>query len=202
MINLKKNSSISLEKNGEDFRNVCIGLDWGVIKKKAFFGLLSENEAVDLDGSVTLFDAQKKEKDTVYYRKLLSNDKAIRHSGDDRTGDSSADNKDNEVIYINLEKVAKDVETIVFYLNSFKQQDFSTIPYSKIRIIEGEHHNPNKVFASYDLSGDSSFKGSTSMVMAKMKRVAGNRWTFTAIGEAVAAQDIAGTVQVIKEKYL
>jgi tellurium resistance protein TerZ len=202
MINLKKNSSISLEKNGEDFKNVCIGLDWGVIKKKAFFGLLRENESVDLDGSVTLFDAQKKEKDTVYYRKLVSNDKAIRHSGDDRTGDNSADNKDNEVIYINLEKVAKDVETIVFYLNSFKQQDFSTIPYSKIRIIEGEHHNPNKVFASYDLSGDSSFKGSTSMVMAKMKRVAGNRWTFTAIGEAVAAQDIAGTVKVIKEKYL
>ncbi len=202
MINLKKNSSISLEKNGEDFKNVCIGLDWGVIKKKAFFGLLRENEAVDLDGSVTLFDAQKKEKDTVYYRKLVSNDKAIRHSGDDRTGDSSADNKDNEIIYINLEKVARDVETIVFYLNSFKQQDFSTIPYSKIRIIEGEHHNPNKVFASYDLSGDSSFKGSTSMVMARMNRVAGNRWTFTAIGEAVAAQDIAGTVKVIKEKYL
>jgi tellurium resistance protein TerZ len=202
MINLKKNSSISLEKNGEDFKNVCIGLDWGVIKKKAFFGLLRENEAVDLDGSVTLFDAQKKEKETVYYRKLVSNDKAIRHSGDDRTGDSSADNKDNEIIYINLEKVSRDVETIVFYLNSFKQQDFSTIPYSKIRIIEGEHHNPNKVFASYDLSGDSSFKGSTSMVMAKMNRVAGNRWTFTAIGEAVAAQDIAGTVKVIKEKYL
>jgi tellurium resistance protein TerZ len=202
MINLKKNSSISLEKNGEELKNVCIGLDWGVIKKKAFFGLLRENEAVDLDGSVTLFDAQKKEKDTVYYRKLVSNDKAIRHSGDDRTGDSSADNKDNEIIYINLEKVAKDVETIVFYLNSFKQQDFSSIPYSKIRIIEGEHHNPNKVFASYDLSGDSSFKGSTSMVMAKMNRVAGNRWTFTAIGEAVAAQDIAGTVKVIKEKYL
>jgi stress response protein SCP2 len=58
------------------------------------------------------------------------------------------------------------------------------------------------VFASYDLSGDSSFKGSTSMVMAKMKRVGGNRWTFTAIGEAVAAHDIAGTVKVIKEKYL
>ncbi len=202
MINLKKNSSISLEKNGEDFKHVCIGLDWGVIKKKAFFGLLSENEAVDLDGSVTLFDAQKKEKETVYYRKLVSNDKSIRHSGDDRTGDSSADNKDNEVIYINLDKVSKDVETIVFYLNSFKQQDFSTIPYSKIRIIEGEHHNPNKVFASYDLSGDSSFKGSTSMVMAKMNRVAGNRWTFTAIGEAVAAHDIAGTVKLIKEKYL
>jgi tellurium resistance protein TerZ len=202
MINLKKNSSISLEKNGEDFKHVCIGLDWGVIKKKAFFGLLSENEAVDLDGSVTLFDAQKKDKETVYYRKLVSNDKSIRHSGDDRTGDSSADNKDNEVIYINLDKVSKDVETIVFYLNSFKQQDFSTIPYSKIRIIEGEHHNPNKVFASYDLSGDSSFKGSTSMVMAKMNRVAGNRWTFTAIGEAVAAHDIAGTVKLIKEKYL
>jgi hypothetical protein len=40
------------------------------------------------------------------------------------------------------------------------------------------------------------------MVMAKMRRAAGNRWTFTAIGEAVAAHDIAGTVKVIREKYL
>lgn len=202
MISLKKNSMISLEKNGEDFKNLCIGLDWGVIKKKAFFGLINDSESVDLDGSVTMFDAYKKEKDTVYYRRLVSQDGSVRHSGDDRVGDSSADNKDNEVIYINLQKVASDVTTIVFYLNSFKQQDFSSIPYSKIRIIEGEHHNPNKVFATYDLSSDASFKGFTSMVMAKMNRVAGNKWTFTAIGEPVAAKDIAGTIKVIKEQYL
>ncbi|MDJ1469504.1 TerD family protein [Cytophagaceae bacterium DM2B3-1] len=202
MINLKKNSQISLEKNGEDFKHICIGLDWGVINKKSFFGLFNDKESVDLDGSVTMFDTKKKEKDTVYYRKLVSNDKAIRHSGDDRVGDSSADNKDNEVIYIDLQKVSADVDTIVFYLNSFKQQDFSDIPYSKIRIIEGEHHNPNKVFASYDLSGDSSFKGFTSMVMAKMNRAPGGRWTFTAIGEPIEAKDIAGTIKVIREKYL
>jgi tellurium resistance protein TerZ len=202
MINLKKNSKISLEKNGEDFKNVCIGLDWGVIKKKALFGLFTGNDSVDLDGSITLFDANKKERDTVYYRNLISNDGAVRHSGDDLTGDSSADNKDNEVIYINLEKIASDVSTIVFYLNSFKQQDFADIPYSKIRIIEGAHHNPSQVFASYDLSSDASFKGYTSMVMAKMDRVAGSRWTFTAIGEPVESKDIPGTLKVIKERYL
>ncbi len=202
MINLKKNSKISLEKNGEDFKNICIGLDWGVIKRKALFGLFNDNEAVDLDGSVTMFDSRKQEKDTVFYRKLKSDDGSIRHSGDDRNGDSSADNKDNEVMYINLEKVAADIDTIVFYLNSFKQQDFASIPYSKIRIIEGAYHTPAKIFASYDLSGDASFKGYTSMIMAKMNRVAGNKWTFTAIGEPVQATDIDETIKVIQEKYL
>ncbi len=202
MINLKKNSKISLEKNGKNFKQVCIGLDWGSIQKKAFFGLFSEKEAVDLDGSITLFDAKKQEKDTVYYRKLVSDDKAIRHSGDDRTGDSAADNKDNEIIYINLEKIAADIETVVFYLNSFRQQDFATIPYSNIRIMEGSHHNPTQVFASYNLSGDASFKGFTSMIMAKLSRVAGGCWIFTAIGEPIEAKDIAGTVKVIQYRYL
>ncbi len=202
MINLKKNSQISLEKNGEDFKHICIGLDWGVIRKQMLFGLFSETEAVDLDGSVTLFDAKKREKDTIYYRNLVSRDKAIRHSGDDRVGDKSADNKDNEIIYINLEKLDSEVDSIVFYLNSFQQHDFASIPYSKIRILEGQHHNPNKVFASYDLSSDNAFKGYTSMVMARLNRTAGNRWTFTAIGEPVAAKDIAGTIKVIRETYL
>jgi len=202
MINLRKNSKISLEKNGEDFKTLCIGLDWGVILRKSFFGLITEGESVDLDGSVTMFDAQKCEKDTVYYRKLVSDDGAIRHSGDDRTGVSAADNKDNEVIYINLEKVLPEVTSLVFYLNSFKQQDFSTIPYSKIRIIEGAHHQPTKVFARYDLASEAAFKGYTSMVMGRLDRVAGHRWTFTAIGEPVPATDIHETIRVIRSQYL
>jgi tellurium resistance protein TerZ len=202
MINLKKNSKISLEKNGEEFKHICIGLDWGAIRKKMLFGLINETESVDLDGSVTLFDAQKREKDTVYYRNLVSSDKSIRHSGDDRVGDTSADNKDNEIIYIDLEKIDSSVDSIVFYLNSFQQHDFASIPYSKIRIMEGAHHNPSKVFASYDLSCEPAFKGYTSMVMARMNRVAGNRWTFTAIGEPVATKDIAETIKVIRQQYL
>jgi tellurium resistance protein TerZ len=202
MINLTKNSKISLEKNGIDLKEITVGLDWGSIKHKAFFGLLSNDEAVDLDGSVSLFDKDKKEIETIYYNNLKSKNGAIKHSGDDRIGDSGADNKDNEVISINLEKVASEVDTIFFYLNSYKQQDFATIPYSKIRIMEGKHHNPKNVFANFNLSADAAYGGHVSMLMAKLKRTQGSRWEFTALGQPIATKDIAGTIKLIQKEYL
>ena len=36
-INLSKGSRISLEKDGHKLEEVCIGLNWGSIKKPAFF---------------------------------------------------------------------------------------------------------------------------------------------------------------------
>ncbi len=201
MINLTKNARISLEKNGIELKEITVGLDWGSIKQKSFFGLLNTQEAVDLDGSVTLFDKFMNEIETIYYGNLTSKDKTIRHSGDDRIGDSSADNKDNEVISINLEGISNEVDSIYFYLNSYKQQDFATIPYAKIRIIEGKHHNPKQVFATFNLSTDDSYRGYVSMLMAKLKRV-GTRWEFTALGEPVSAKDIAETIRLIKHNYV
>ena len=202
MINLSKNSKISLEKNGIELKEITVGLDWGSIKRKTFFGLLGSDEAVDLDGSVSLFGKDKNEIETIYYNNLKSKNGAIKHSGDDRIGDSGADNKDNEVISINLEKINAEVDTIFFYLNSYRQQDFATIPYSKIRITEGKHHNPKNVFANFNLSSDAAYQGHVSMLMAKLKRTQGARWEFTALGEPIAAKDIAGTIKLIQREYL
>jgi tellurium resistance protein TerZ len=60
MINLTKNSRISLEKNGSQLKEISIGLDWGSIQHSFLFGLLKDSTAVDLDGSVSLFDSDKK----------------------------------------------------------------------------------------------------------------------------------------------
>jgi len=118
-INLSKGSKISLEKEGNFLEEVCIGLNWGAIQKKAFFGLLNTEEAVDLDGSVTTFDANNNEIETVYFRNLSSDDGAIIHSGDDRVGDLGGDDGlDNEVIQLRLRYVNPDVKQIVFYLRS------------------------------------------------------------------------------------
>jgi tellurium resistance protein TerZ len=132
-INLKKGSSISLEKQGKLLEHVCVGLNWGAIQRKALFGLIKTADGVDLDGSVSLFDKDKNELETVYYARLESTNRSIIHSGDDRSGDVGADDGlDNEVIEIDLRKVAPEVEQIVFYLNSYNGQDFATIPFSKI----------------------------------------------------------------------
>lgn len=201
-INLKKGSSISLEKQGKLLEKVCIGLNWGAIQKKALFGLVKTAHSVDLDGSVTTFDKDGNDLDTVYYSKLKSKDGAISHSGDDVRGDAGGDDGiDNEIIEINLTKVAPEVEQIVFYLNSYNGQDFADIPYSKIRIFEGNRHKVDDVFATFNLSADASFAGNVSMVMGKLIRTR-NNWKFDAIGDAVPTRKIQDTIPYIKENYL
>lgn len=201
-INLKKGSSISLIKEQKPLTQVCVGLNWGTIQKNVLFGILKNKVSVDLDASVTLFDAHKSAIETVFFNRLRSSDSAIRHSGDDRIGDiGPEDDFDNEVIEVNLPKISLNVEQIVFYLNSYKQQDFADIPYTKIRIFEGSRKNVESVFATFNLGNDPAYSGKVSMIMAKLIRN-GSNWDFHAIGEAIPAKDINGTIQIIKSQYL
>lgn len=197
MINLKKGSSISLEKDGKKLDQVYVGLNWGRIKK--FWGLMEEN--VDLDGSVTLFDRSGTDIDTVYFHKKISDDSSVKHSGDDVTGDSSNDEKDNEVISINLNKVSANIQTIVVYLNSYRGHDFDSIPYANIRLLDGDAIKQKGTFATYNLSSDPKFKDKVSMVMAKLVRT-NNGWNFVTIGDAVDAKRIGDTIEVIRRHYL
>lgn len=197
MIDLKKGSTISLKKEGKDLEFVYVGLNWGQIKR--FWGL--STESVDLDGSVTSFDAQGEEVDTVYFGQKRSKDGAIKHSGDDLSGDSRKNDKDNEVISIHLKKVSKKVKTIVIYLNSYNGKDFDSIPYANVRLLDGDENKHKNVFASFNLASDPKFKDKISMVMAKMVR-SGETWDFHTIGEPVGTKDISDTIEWIQKNYL
>jgi tellurium resistance protein TerZ len=208
-ISLKKGSSISLEKEGKRLESVCIGLNWGVIErteKLSFLGFKWEDKqtlSVDLDGSASMFDAEKTYIDTVYYRKLRSDDTAIRHSGDDLVGDRNGDDgRDNEVIEIDLSRVNSRVQTIVLYLNSFKGQDFSTIPYAKIRLFEGTRERVDNVIATFNLASEPQFKGFVSMVMGKLVRQPNGNWDCIAVGEPIPTKGIEETILHIRENYL
>ena len=202
-INLKKGSSIRLEKNGIPLNNVCIGLNWGAIERKPkIFDIFFGSKTVDLDGSVALF-AGSESVDTVYYKKLISSDGSIRHSGDDLTGDMNGDDGlDNEVIVNRLSKVSSKITQIVFFLNSYKKQNFADIPYSKIRIYEGTPIKVKEVLATFNLSADPNYAKNISMVMAKLVRQPDNSWKFVAIGEPVKAKTVRETVAEIQQRFL
>ena len=200
-ISLKKGSSISLAKNGKHLEEVCIGLNWGAIQKKSFFNLISTAEDVDLDGSVCMFDANGKALDTVYYHNLQSQDGAIKHSGDDTGGDVGKDDGlDNEVIELQLTKINPEVEEIFFFLNSYKRQDFATIPYSKIRIFEGNKKQVKEVMATFNLSAEEKYKGYVAMIMGRLIRK-GNTWEFISIGEPVNTPRVDDTIKYIQQRY-
>ena len=201
-IRLEKGQRINLEKdNGAKLQSICVGVNWGAIKKKNWLGFTT-TEAVDLDASCAQFDAQGNIIDKVWFRHLASNDGAIKHSGDDLTGDMDGDDGlDNEVITVDLHKVNPRTEKIAFVLNSFRGQDFKLIPFASIRIYEGTPTKVREVFATYDIANDPTFAGSVSMVMGIFYKRNGE-WKFNAIGEPTRDRDFESTLQTVKQKYL
>ena len=201
-IRLEKGQRINLEKsNGSKLTNICVGVNWGAIVKTGWFGIKS-TEAVDLDASCAEFDASGNVIDQVWFRHLKSNDGAIKHSGDDLTGDSDGDDGlDNVVITVDLTKLNPKVEKIAFVLNSFRGQDFKTIPFASIRIYEGTPTSVKEVFATYDVANDPAFAGSVSMVMGVFYKRNGE-WKFNAIGEPTKDRTFEQTLETVKQRYL
>jgi tellurium resistance protein TerZ len=199
-ISLQKGQRISLEKGGRGIEKLCVGVNWGAIEKKGLFG--KKQEAVDLDASAGLFSANKERLDIVYFGQLSSKCGSIRHSGDDRVGDTGGDdNLDNEVIVVDLAKVPSTVEQIVFVLNSFRGQDFADIPFASIRIYEGTPGRVDNIVATFDIANDATFKGKVSMIMGKLYRH-GGAWKFTSIGDATEDKRLEQTLQTVVSRYL
>lgn len=200
-INLQKGNHVVLEKEGRKLEEVCIGVNWGAIHRKVMFNLFKDTITVDLDASVSVFDYNDKCIETIYYYKVVSRDGAIKHSGDDRSGDLEADDLDNEVITINLPRVDHHVKQLVLFITSYQGKDFSKIPYSNVRIYEGTPNFVESIFANFNLSAEKKFRGKTSMVLGKLERL-GTEWEFTSIGEALDADSIDEAVKEVQKKFL
>lgn len=217
-INLQKGQKIDLRKNtGESLTNFCVGVNWGAIPKKALFGLATTSINVDLDLSCVMFDDSGNLCDHLYsplYNinllqqfglpkgKLISNDGALRHTGDDLEGDKGGDDElDNEIITVDLSKVSPKVSKIFFFLNNVGKEDFSKIPYSKIRMFEGTPQHVKSVFASYNVSAEPSYVGKRAIIMGKLYK-RGNEWKFDAIGDPTEDSFMGQTIHRIAKNYL
>ena len=198
-VNLVKGQKISLKKeDGSNLNSFCVGANWGMIEKKGFFG--KKKVAVDLDLSVALFDENKNFVNVVYYGNLQFN--GIKHSGDDLVGDANGDDGlDNEVIEINLSQIPSNIYHIVFILNSFKGQDFATIPFASIRLYEGTPSRVQNVVATYNVANDPKFAGYVSMILGKLYKRNGE-WKFSAMGEATKDRNLEETIKTTAEKFL
>ena len=201
-ITLQKGQRISLEKEGgQTLQKVCIGLNWGAILKKGFFGG-AKKEAVDLDASCGIYDDNKNVLDVIYFGKLKSDDGSIVHSGDDLTGDMDGDDGlDNEIITVNLGSVGQKAQHIVFILNSFQGHDFGDIPHASLRIYEGTPERVDKVFATYDIANDPKFKGHVSMIMGRFYRHQ-DKWKFAAIGDPTKDRKLEESIKTAAKNYL
>ncbi len=199
-ISLSKGQRISLEKDdGGQMTQMCVGVNWGAIEKKGFFGG-TKKEAVDLDASCATFDAKKELLEVIYFGQLKGT--GIQHSGDDLEGDMDGDDGlDNEVIVVNLNQISTNVDQIVFVLNSFQGHDFKTIPFASIRLYEGTPTRVDKIHATFDIANDSKFAGSVSMIMGKLYKKDG-KWKFSAVGDPTSDKKLEATVKTAQTQYL
>ena len=81
------------------------------------------------------------------------------------------------------------------------QDDFSQIPYAKIRMFEGTPTRVNSVFATYNVSAEPSYVGKTAIIMGKLYK-RNDEWKFDAIGDPTDDQFLGQTIQKIIKNYL
>ena len=194
MVSLVKGQSVSLEKrNGETLTKVIMGLGWDVKqKKKGMFGGLfgGGKDEIDLDASCLLFNAGGDSLDAVWFRQLRSQDGSITHTGDNRTG---AGDGDDEQIMVDLPSVPRDVQTLVFTVNSFQGDTFDRIENAFCRLVDAA---TGQEIARYDLTGSGAH---TAQVMAKLSRTGGTGWTMTAIGSITSGRTFHEMMPVITQ---
>jgi len=224
-IRLEKGQRINLEKsNGSKLTEFCVGVNWGAIEyqevESGFLGFgkktVTKSIDVDLDLSCVMLDSNKRICDHLYsplYKpellakfglpvgKLISNNNALKHSGDDLEGDKGGDDGlDNEIISVNLSALSPDVEQIFFFLNNVGNEDFAQIPYAKIRMYEGTPTRVQSVYAEYNVVAEPQYRGKKALIMGKLYKKDGE-WKFNAIGDAFEDQFLGQTIQRIAQTY-
>ncbi len=196
-----------------------------VVVSEGFFGLGKKTEwrnfkketDVDLDLSCVLINDKGDLCDHIYsplYKvdllakfglpkgKLETANRALKHSGDDLKGDKGGDDGlDNEIITLDLVKLPKEVSQIFFFLNNCGKEDFSQIPYAKIRMYEGTSTQVKEVFAEYDVASERQYSGKRALIMGKLYKRDGV-WKFHAIGDPTDDTFIGQTVQRIAQSYV
>jgi tellurium resistance protein TerZ len=169
-ISLAKGQAISLEKaDHTPLHRIRLGLGWDAAPRGLFGG---RSKDVDLDASVILFAGQKAV-DIVYYGQLRSQDGAIVHSGDNRTGDG---NGDDEQILLDLANLPEHIDGLALVITSYTGQTFNDVRNVYARVNDVAALDEEVI--RYDLADTGPHTGN---VVAKLTRSA-TGWKFTALG--------------------
>ncbi|MFE7445075.1 TerD family protein [Streptomyces chartreusis] len=177
-VSLQKNQTVSLMKGGRPLLSqVQMGLGW----EPAYRG-----KDIDLDASVIAYGPQRNHIDSCYFGKLQIVNGAIRHSGDNLTGEGGGD---DEVITVDLGRLPQDVTGLVFTVNSFSGQKFTEVAKAYCRLIDALS---GEELVRFDLT---SAEPQTGVLMAKLIRQFSGEWEMTAMGDFVKSRTVRGMVK-------
>ncbi|OKK19048.1 stress-induced protein [Streptomyces sp. CB00455] len=177
-VSLQKNQTVSLVKGGRPLLSqVKMGLGW----EPAFGG-----RDIDLDASVIAYGPQRNHIDSCYFGKLSILGGAVKHSGDNLTGEGAGD---DEVIVVDLGRLPADATGLVFTVNSFSGQKFTEVAKAYCRLIDAAS---GEELVRFDLTGA---EPQTGVMMAKLIKQFTGEWEMTAMGEFVKSRTVRGMVK-------
>ncbi|MEV2217677.1 TerD family protein [Streptomyces sp. NPDC050997] len=177
-VSLQKNQTVSLVKGGRPLLSqVKMGLGW----EPAYRG-----KDIDLDASVIAYGPQRNHVDSCYFGKLSIVGGAIKHSGDNLTGEGGGD---DEVIVVDLGRIPQEVTGLVFTVNSFSGQKFTEVAKAYCRLLDAA---TGEELVRFDLT---NAEAQTGVMMAKLVRQFSGEWDMTAMGDFVKSRTVRGMVK-------
>ena len=206
-VNLSKSQVINLNKLSQTgLTDVIVGLGWDpakheniaektvVTKKASLFGKLFKGETVtervtrggrniDCDAFCVAVDDKNKHINMVSFMQLSALKGAIRHTGDNLTGDGDGD---DEQIIIKLHELPTNVNKLIIGVNVFSGQNFGEIDNAFIRLEDLKTH---REMCIYKLSG-TEYSNTRTVIFGELYRDTNNEWQFKAVGEADKAKSI------------
>ncbi|MFM9964484.1 MAG: TerD family protein [Planctomycetaceae bacterium] len=179
-VELTKGGNVSLTKTIPGLNAITIGLGWDARS--------SDGAPFDLDAVAFLLTEAaggtfkvRSDSDFIFYNNLVSSDGAVRHMGDNTTGQGDGD---DEQIKLDFTKMAIDLVKVKVCVTineaESRRQSFGQVSGAFIRVVNDAD---NKEIARYDLSEDASTE--TAMVFGEVYRH-GGEWKFRAVGQGFA----------------
>ena len=172
-INLAKGQKVDLTKGNPGLKKLMVGLGWDV---NAF----DSGADFDLDAAAFMLGDNGKcptEKEFIFYGNLTHPSEALKHMGDNLTGEGEGD---DEQIFVDLSKIPSNVSKVAFTVTIYEAesrgQNFGQVSNSFIRIVD---ESTGQELIHYDLGEDFSIE--TAVVVGELYKYNGE-WKFNAIG--------------------
>ena len=172
-INLQKGQKVDLTKGNPSLKNIMVGLGWDV-------NVFDSGADFDLDAAAFMVGENGKcptEKEVIFYGNLEHSSGALKHMGDNLTGEGEGDDEQIEVDLTNIPaNVSRVVFTVTIYDAEVRRQNFGQVSNAFIRIVDVA---TDRELIRYDLGEDFSIE--TAVVVGELYRHNGE-WKFNAIG--------------------
>jgi len=187
-VNLQKGQKVSLKKSdGRKLSRLMVGLGWDAAtesdapKSGGFFSRIFSSKPANIDCDASVFVCRggkfTSQEDLVYFGNLEHYSGAVKHMGDNLTGEGEGD---DEQIFVDLDKIPADYDKLIFVVNIYqavsRKQHFGMIRNAYIRIIDPD---TREELCRFNLSDD--YTDMLSMIAGEVYRYKGE-WKFNALG--------------------